>query len=326
MKQVAALSTEERAEIFRETAARKGITPPAAEKDFWLCWILMIIFEHPELLKLLKLKGGTSLTKCYGLIDRFSEDIDLILDWGVLTEEDPYKKRSNTKQDRFNKKLLELEVEYIKDNLFPVLEGEVLPVCKAEIDREDGHIVNIIYPRAFSDRYLRPEIRLEIGSLASMIPYGEFKVRPYAAVEYPDIFEHPETIVVGVKAERTFWEKVTILHVEAHRPADKAQPARYSRHYYDIHKMLGTGTAADAMKNLALLEDVVSFKKRFYPSGWANYDAALPGTIKMVPEKEALDTLKADYRMMREMIFGKYPDFDTIIESLREFEQRLNRL
>jgi hypothetical protein len=159
-----------------------------------------------------------------------------------------------------------------------------------------------------------------------MIPYGEFKVSPYAAVEYPDIFEHPETIVVAVKAERTFWEKVTILHVEAHRPADKARPARYSRHYYDIHKMLGTGTAADSMKDLALLEDVVSFKKRFYPSGWANYDAALPGTMKMVPEKEALETLRADYRMMREMIFGEYPDFDTIIESLREFEQRLNRL
>jgi hypothetical protein len=154
MKRVAALRADERAEIFRETAAEMGITPVAAEKDFWLCWILMIIFEHPELSKLLKLKGGTSLSKCYSLIDCFSEDIDLILDWGVLTDDDPYKKRSNNQQERFNKKLLELEVEYIKDNQFPVLEGEVLPVCKVEIDREDGHIVNITYPRAFSDRYL----------------------------------------------------------------------------------------------------------------------------------------------------------------------------
>lgn len=326
MKKIAALGNEERAEIFSETAARKGITSAAAEKDFWLCWTLMMIFEHPDLSKLLKLKGGTSLSKCYDLIDRFSEDIDLILDWDVLTDEDPYKERSNTQQDRFNKKLLELEVEYIKDNLFPILEGEVLPVCKVEIDRGDGHIVNIIYPRAFSDRYLRPEIRLEIGSLASMIPFGEFRVRPYVAEEFSDISEQQDSKVVAVTAERTFWEKVTILHVEAHRPADKAQPARYSRHYYDIYKMLGTGTAADAMKDFALLEDVVSFKKRFYPSGWANYESASPGTMKIIPDGKMLEALRTDYEMMREMIFGEYPDFDTVIESLRKFEKRLNGL
>jgi hypothetical protein len=84
--------------------------------------------------------------------------------------------------------------------------------------------------------------------------------------------------------------------------------------------MLGTGTAVEAMKNLALLEDVVSFKKRFYPSGWANYESAAPGTMKMIPDEKMLDTLRIDYEMMREMIFGEYPDFDTVIESLKKIE------
>lgn len=326
MKKVASLSIRERAEIFRETAARKGITPAAVEKDFWLCWMLMTIFENPDLSKLLKLKGGTSLSKCYSLIDRFSEDIDLILDWTVLTNEDPNLERNKTQQDRFNKQLNELAVKYIKDKLLPVLKDAIKPFCKAEIDKDDGHTINIRYPKAFDDKYLRPEVKLEIGPLASMVPSGEFKVKPYAAETFPEVFEQLEVNVVAVKAERTFWEKVTILHVEAHRPIDKEQKSRYSRHYYDVYKMLDNEVEIIALKDLELLEDVVLFKKRFYPSNWANYDSAVPGTMKLIPDEKMLDSLKADYKMMREMIFGKYPDFDTIIERLRVLQDKLNKL
>ncbi|MGH7892044.1 MAG: nucleotidyl transferase AbiEii/AbiGii toxin family protein, partial [Thermodesulfobacteriota bacterium] len=111
-----------------------------------------------------------------------------------------------------------------------------------------------------------------------------------------------------------------------HRPKDKPQTQRYSRHYYDVYKMLDSETGTNALNDLTLLENVVTFKKRFYPSGWANYDAAMPKTIKLIPPKEAIDVLKADYASMKEMIFGEYPDFDTIIESLRKFEKRLNIL
>lgn len=326
MKKVAALRAEERAEIFRETSAGKGITPAAAEKDFWLCWMMMIIFEHPELSKLLKLKGGTSLSKCYGLIDRFSEDIDLILDWNVLTDENPNEQRSNTQQNIFNEELKEQTNKYIKESFLSILNEAINSICEAVIDQNCGHVINIIYPKAFDDEYLRPEIKLEIGARASMMPSAEFTVQPYAAEVFPLVFDQRVVNVIAIKAERSFWEKVTILHVEAHRPSTKKQPDRYSRHYYDVYKMLETQASTDALNDFALLEDVVSFKKRFYPRAWANYDTAVPETMKLIPPKEMIDKLKADYKMMEEMIFGVYPDFDTIIESLREFEIRLNKL
>ncbi|HML96539.1 MAG TPA: nucleotidyl transferase AbiEii/AbiGii toxin family protein [Thermodesulfobacteriota bacterium] len=323
MKKVAAFSPAELAEIFSETAAEKGMTPAAAEKDFWLCRVLMIIFEHPDLSPILRLKGGTSLSKCYGITDRFSEDIDLVLDWTVLTGEDPVKK-SKTRQDRFNKALNDLAAEYIRKEILPALENGIDPTCSAEVDANDSLIIDVGYPKAFDNEYLRPVIRLEIGPLAAMVPSGKLPVRPYAAEALPDLFEAPEVPVETIKAERTFWEKVTILHAEAHRPEGRAQQDRYSRHYYDVYRMLDSEAGINAVSDEKLLADVVSFKARFYPSGWANYESAVKGTLKLVPGGEMLKRLKVDYGQMREMIFGDYTDFDSIIERLAEFEAGFN--
>ncbi len=103
MKQVARLSEQERSELFLETANTLGITAAAAEKDFWICWVMLHLFEGKPLNQYLRIKGGTSLSKCYGAIERFSEDIDLILDWTQLTQEDPTDTtRSKTQQNKLN--------------------------------------------------------------------------------------------------------------------------------------------------------------------------------------------------------------------------------
>ena len=125
-----------------------------------------------------------------------------------------------------------------------------LQLCNAQIDKHDGHTINVVYNNAFRDKYIRPEVKLEIGPLASMVPFDHSSVKPYAAEVFPELFENGQTNVTAVKAERTFWEKITILHVEAHRPRDKPQPARYSRHYYDVFKMLNTDVGNNALKNL----------------------------------------------------------------------------
>ena len=307
MKKVAALSAEERADIFSETAERKGINPGAAEKDFWLCWMLMIIFEHPELSKLLMLKGGTSLSKCYGIIDRFSEDIDLILDWRVLTNEDPNLERNKTQQDKFNKELNDEAIKYIRDKLLPILREAIKSFCEAEIDKDDAYTINIRYPKAFDDVYLRPEIKLVIGPLASMIPFDKYLVKSYASEAFPNMFERSVIEVISIKAERSFWEKVTILHAESFRPGNPKH--RYSRHYYDVYKMLDTSVEDEAIKDLKLLEDVVNFKTKFYYRKGARYDLAKPGTFNLVPENSVIKALKADYEDMKEMIFGRLSGF-----------------
>ncbi len=327
MKVVADISQTELANLFNEASSKNGrISAAAMEKDFWICWVLSLIFEHPQLSRWLRFKGGTSLSKCFNLIDRFSEDIDLILDWTALTDENPNSKRSRTQQDKVNKRINQSAVDFIASKLLPLLSDALTPYCTAKISEQDSHIININYPQNFTDKYQRSEIKLEIGPLASMIPSGRFTVKPYVADEYPNIFKQAETSVVAINAERTFWEKITILHSEAHRPVDKPLSLRYSRHYYDVYKMLGTLTEARALENLVLLQDVVEFKDRFYHSSWANYDLAKPGSIILTPEETTLSGLQKDYANMRQMIFGDYPSFDVIMESIKLFNEKINNL
>jgi len=327
MESVACLSSIERRELFVETAARAHMTPAVVEKDFWVCWTLGRLFAQPDLSRLLMFKGGTSLSKVFRLIERFSEDIDLILDWRVLVGEDnPLATRSHTKQEAWNKAIDTKAVDYIARTLSATVKQIVAPVCRCELAVDDPHTLNVGYPAAFSDTYLRPEVRLEIGPLAAWLPYDSYRIRPYAAEAFPHLFEQPDCAVRAIRAERTFWEKATILHHEAYRPEGHQQPSRYSRHYYDLAMMAASPVKKVALTNMALLLDVVAFKQRFYRRGWANYNLAKPGTLKLVPSGHLVPTLERDYAQMRNMIFGRYPSFGEIMETLRTLERKINDL
>jgi hypothetical protein len=129
---------------------------------------------------------------------------------------------------------------------------------------------------------------------------------------------------VAIRAERTFWEKATILHQEAHRPG--TIPARYSRHYYDFYKMARSKIKAAAFSDLDLLGDVVEFKKLFYSSSWARYDLAVPGSFRLTPPPDQVPALARDYKEMREMFFREPPDFATILAALPVLEEEINGL
>lgn len=326
MDKVAGLSAAERSELFSETAARRGMTPAIVEKDFWVTWTLDKLFAHPQLSRILMFKGGTSLSKVFGLIERFSEDIDLILDWTILTGEDPEATRSKAKQEKLNKAINEQALGYIAGEMLGQVVECIGRICQCEVDGTDPHVLNIRYPGAFADEYLRPEVRLEIGPLASWHPFGEYTIRPYAAEEFPRVFDRTDCAVKAIKAERTFWEKATILHHEAHRPEESVQPPRNSRHYYDLAKMAASSVKGVALADLGLLANVVEFKERFYPRGWARYDLAKLGTLRLVPDGHVLATVTADYRDMRTMIFGEYPAIDAIMAQLQVLEDEINGL
>jgi len=119
---------------------------------------------------------------------------------------------------------------------------------------------------------------------------------------------------------------VTILHQEAHRGPDKTLPARFSRHYYDLYRLSLLPIADSALTSLSLLEEVVQFKTRFYRCSWARYDLARPGSIRLLPPDHHLGELQRDYRAMQAMLFGIVPDFNEIISSLGNLENRINSL
>jgi len=326
MDRIALMSDEKRNELFALTAERRGMRSGAiVEKAFWVTWVLGRLFASPLLGTRILFKGGTSLSKVFGLIERFSEDIDLILDWNEVVTENPNSERSKTKQDQFNKAVPALSRKYIEAVFLPEVERLMEGICSATVEEGAPDVINIRYPSGFGDAYLRPEIRLEIGPLAQWLPNARYQVTSYAAEAFPELFAEPSCEVQVIKAERTFWEKATILHQEAHRPEGSPFPARYSRHYYDLSMMAEEqDVRRSALDAPDLLESVVAFKMKFYPRGWARYDLARAGTLRLLPPERNMDALRDDYAAMREMVFGRYPDFDSVTSTLKDLQVEIN--
>ena len=330
MDKIAAGPASDRRDLFRESASRLGMNPAIVEKDFWVCWILKLLFAEPALENQMVFKGGTSLSKVFGLIDRFSEDIDLVLDWRLLGYDQagangPFKATSSkSKQSRYNLEMNAKAVAYIRDTLLSQLNQLFAPISGvvARIVEDDPNTVNVFYPAAFAAEYIRPAVRLEIGPLASWVPSSSHNIQAYAAQAFPEAFSNPDFEVVAIDAERTFWEKATILHQEAHRPG--TIPTRYSRHYYDLYRLSESSIRSSALSDLALLKAVVEFKGRFYYSSWARYDLAVPGSFRLSPPDSQLPALERDYRAMRDMFFLEPPSFEAILAGLAELEQEIN--
>lgn len=327
MNRLAGLSLEERTVYIEQAAARLALPTAAVEKDFWVCWTLARLFSSEQLAPRILFKGGTSLSKVFNLIRRFSEDIDLILDWNEIAADDPRATRSRTQQDRYNHALVERSREYVREAFLPEVRRLVEGRCTAEVEAGAPDVIDIRYPSAYADRYLRPEIRLEIGPLAQWIPHATYRIKPYAAEAFPDLFTEPDCSVRAIKAERTFWEKATILHAEAFREPPAIFPARYSRHYYDLAMMAeDEPTRAAALGDLDLLRSVVEFKKKFYFRAGACYDLAKPGTFRLLPPAHGRESLAEDYEKMQVMLFGAAPTFDEILDRLGQLEQAINRM
>lgn len=332
MRTIAKLPIADRRALFTNAAAKAGMTVAIIEKDFWVCWTLDYLFNRCRWQDALAFKGGTSLSKAYGLIKRFSEDIDLILDWRVLGygQNEPWELRSNSKQDRFNKEANARAVSFLREEFLPVVQRDLYNELRIDIrlepDADDGQTILFTYPQEFSDTAILQEIRLEIGALAAWTPADNKVIQPYAADYYPHLFAKPETNVLTVLPERTFWEKVTILHREANRPNDTLMPERYSRHYYDLFCMssFNCDVRNKAFADLDLLDKVVAFKKKFYRSSWADYDHAKPGSMKLMPPAHAMTALELDYTHMQTMLFGDRPDFHTLMQGIQMLEADIN--
>lgn len=245
-------------------------------------------------------------------------------------KDEPWIERSNTKQDIFNKEANRRTEEFLKDVFMPEtikdLQNILSSPIKCYIEETDPQTAVFAYSRSFEDRSILPVIRLEIGVLAAWTPAAVKPITPYAATQYPKLFSKPTTDILTVLPERTFWEKVTILHREANRPEDKTFPARYSRHYYDLYCMANSPVKDAAFRNLELLEKVVLFKEKFYRCPWAQYENAKIDTMKLMPPRRNLQFLKDDYDHMQNMIFGEKIPFNTILDGIEKLEKAMNHI
>lgn len=337
MTELHLLSVTERGAFFDAAAEELGMPFEIIEKDFWVVWTLERLFSLADLKSYLTFKGGTSLSKVYGVIERFSEDIDLSIEkefFGYGKENDPEKAESKKKQRAALESLSSVCAKYVQKKLIfnlglaiadklQISEGWTLTVDEGD---PDGQTLQFKYPSATANiGYIRPSVKIELGARSEHWPVSEHKIQSYTKNALKEKVTEQEVWVKVLDAKRTFWEKATILHQYAHLPQDKKLPARISRHYYDFFCLLNSDVKGDALADQTLLDRVAVHKSIYFASAWANYCAARKGSLVLSPPTILLDELERDFNLMKDMFFGSFPEWRDVLHVIREFEAKFNK-
>lgn len=326
------LKISDQKDILQTAADELGRTPAVLEKDIWVCWGLEALFAMPDAHPM-AFKGGTSLSKVYGVINRFSEDIDITLDYRAFGDEtDPFAVGISSNQIRkFSDRLKGYVNNYAVHQVIPYLEEQLIQLPTAgqhEVRVDDnGEKIWVSYPSAVEsgDEYLKTEILIELGGRNIIDPNEVHNITADVTAVTQDV-EYPACEITVLSPERTFWEKATLVHVECNRGALKENADRLSRHWYDLTMLAAHGIGKSAAQNRGLLEDVIKHKKVFFNSRYADYDACLNNGLRLLPDDDVLDQLRADYENMIRagMMYEIAPSFDEIRASMTSLSQNIN--
>lgn len=342
-RRIAIATEKERQELFESTARRVGIAEQNVEKDFWVCWTLDALFhgrraDAPRLL----FKGGTSLSKAFGLINRFSEDIDITVfrqDLGEPISIEDLERLSGKKRNAKLDEIRDACQHYLRHELQPELERSLADALggnagagvgvRFEESDPDGQTLLVRYPTVLApDGYVRTEVRIECGAKSALDPHVSAWLRPYVA---DDVSEIDLTVadVTTIQPTRTFWDKVVIVHgLRAwfdKRGELRQEGQRISRHYYDLHVLSGSAIGEQAVADRPLGAECVRHAQMFFGRPDFNLAGAVPGTFRLAPTGTMVDALRRDYEAMMGMIIGEAPDFDAIMASVTTLEAHLNR-
>jgi hypothetical protein len=353
MDEFARRPPQDRQAYLEEAANRRNLRPAIIEKDFWVCWTLKRLTSSSQTTGHLIFKGGTSLSKAYGIINRFSEDIDLtiartaplIRDVKSPMQEDI----SGKERDRRAKALKDAAQHYVATIAMPVLERQInASLGTAEgwnviLDPDDPDAQTLLfhYPRLanygngfgrgrfgagkFGEGeigYIKPRIKLEFGARGDTEPSEPKPVSPYLAEDFPGELPNAAITFPTLSVTRTFWEKATILHALSHN--GKLREGM-SRHYYDVLMLAEGGIADQALTDPDLLAQVVRNKSLMFADKSASYETAVIGSLRLAPSGATVEKLKQDYAAMAEMFMAAPPSFDDLLAGITSLETRLKR-
>ena len=339
MKEFLSFSEDKRRTVCEQAQDTLGLPPATIEKDFWVCWTLKKLFDLPKWGSHLTFKGGTSLSKGWALIERFSEDIDIVINRDVLGyagDQSPdralSKKQTRKRldalkkscQDCVNKTLLPL----LKEAISQEMPGELSWQLDPDPDDPDIQTLLLVYPTAFSDQkaYVQQIVKIEMGARSDTEPTLVIDIQPYLVKAFPDLLSQTYFSVKVVSPERTFWEKAMLLHEETFRPPDKKRKARMARHYYDLYRLINAGIGHKASGDIDLFKRIATHRQIYFPYSWVDYDTLSPGRLTIVPPDEQLSYWDSDYNAMKdEMLFGTPPNFDDLIQTIRKFQDEFNQ-
>jgi hypothetical protein len=333
MRKIAALSARDRRDLYTETGVRMGLPPFHVEKDFWVCWTLSTLFTDKEVGPHLTFRGGTSLSKCWGLIDRFSEDIDLSIarDWFPNAKSPAEAGITKSEREKRLKALRDECRTMIADVFCPMLEraASALPeTVKIEVEpldkARDPFCIHLHYPSTGMNPpadYNRAAVKIELSGRAEGWPMELRAISPYAAQQFPNLDSDSTLTLSCVRPERTFWEKAALIHEQNVRPGDKALAPRQARHLYDLARLWPAVRDAEGLHSL--FDGVVAHRKGFFDYHWVDYDTLCRSSLQLIPPDARLPEWRADYDAMKTMFFSHSPDFGEILASLEGIQSWL---
>jgi glutathione S-transferase len=325
--------TEDRRRLACEQAhARLGLSPVSIEKDFWVCFTLQELFGLKDWGSRLTFKGGTSLSKCWQLIQRFSEDIDVVIDRSSLGF------GGATLGSKRLKRLRETCRRAVQTELLPTIEkrfrarlpgglGWELLLAKPDED-PDQQTILFKYPSAFQGDhgYVRPVVKIELGARSESEPVESPSITAYLAEVFPELLPGSSFSLRALSPLRTFWEKAMLLHEERLRPPGRPLRFGLSRHYYDLWCLITKGIATRAAAETRLFDRVALHRQRFFRQSWVNYATLQIGSLRVLPSTHQAAAWRRDYQAMRaEMFFESAPDFETVLAVVRTFEEEFNQ-
>ncbi|WP_342734160.1 nucleotidyl transferase AbiEii/AbiGii toxin family protein [Bradyrhizobium sp. B117] len=329
------LSDAERREALGVAASNSGRPAHLLEKDVWVVWCLNALFSSP-LGEHLVFKGGTSLSKAYRAIRRFSEDVDLTYDIRAIapdlvkTSESNPVPQTRSQGKKWSDQVRERLPVWVKEKALPVvnqcLENDKLS-AKAEAD--DDKIFVRYAPLETGNGYVSPAVMLEFGARSTGEP-SELHDVVCDAAQYLETLEFPTARPKTMKAERTFWEKATAIHVFCVQ--GKLRGERFARHWYDLVRLDDAGIADAALKDRELANTVAGHKTWFFSEKdragtTIDYHKVVNGALKLVPEGEARAVLEQDYQHMVDdgLLLDEPETFETLMQRCADIERRANR-
>jgi len=327
------LPEKEKIALINQMHEENNLLQVIIEKDIWIVSVLRALFSLPYS-NHLSFKGGTSLSKCWNLIERFSEDVDIAINrefFGFMGDKFTVKQisknlrkatctfiRTNLQYDLAQ----QMEAIGIPINLFTV-KVNITPITTTDPEK-----VFIEYKSVFNDNpYIRKVVVLEISGRSMKEPLQKVPINSYIDEHFPQSpFIENKFVVNAVVPERTFLEKICLLHEELFKPTESKRLERMSRHLYDLERIIDTPIAENAINNKDLYQSIIAHRRTFIALKDFDYDTLCPALINFIPSPNVIMEWEDDYKKMKSMIFGESLPFNILIDKLKEFNERMNTI
>lgn len=327
------LTVDDRRDIIDYVSDRTELSRAVIEKDWWVTAVLRAIFSLPYSDNM-SFKGGTNLSKCWNLINRMSEDIDIAISREYLGFS------GDLSKNQISDKLRRASCSFVRNTMINDVKNALanqgltsglinVSVYETNVSTVDPETIYIAYKSIFEgNEYILPQVKIEVSGRSMSEPITHVFVRSYISGNLPKLtFEDNPFEVNAVIPQRTFLEKLFLLHEEFAKPSAEIRIERMSRHLYDVHRIIQTGIADEALADENLYNSVIEHRRKFISLKGFDYDTLRRSSLKIVPTGEIRDKWKADYKnTVMNMVMGEAPSFEEIMTELEDLNKRINRM